>query len=97
MYLSRLVLNPRSRAVRHDLADCHELHRTIMRAFPSEPGDNGSVRAQFGVLYRVESLREMPAVLVQSQENPNWSVLEVQDDNRPYLTDHKTGKLDNLW
>lgn len=34
MYLSRLLLDPRGRHVRRDLADCHQLHRTIMSAFP---------------------------------------------------------------
>jgi CRISPR system Cascade subunit CasE len=33
-YLSRLILNPRSPRVRRDLADCHQLHRTVMTAFP---------------------------------------------------------------
>ncbi len=35
MYLSRLILNPRSRAVRRDLADCHSMHRTVMSGFPN--------------------------------------------------------------
>src|SRR5207248_8052978 len=34
IYLSRLYLNPRNRAVRLDLGDCHALHRTVLRAFP---------------------------------------------------------------
>jgi len=34
LYLSRVPLNPRERAVRRDLADCRALHRTILRAFP---------------------------------------------------------------
>lgn len=34
LYLSRVPLNPRERAVQHDLADCRALHRTILRAFP---------------------------------------------------------------
>ncbi len=34
LYLSRVPLNPRERAVQHDLADCRDLHRTILRAFP---------------------------------------------------------------
>ena len=34
VYLSRLVLDPRVRAVRRGLADCAQLHRTVMSAFP---------------------------------------------------------------
>jgi CRISPR system Cascade subunit CasE len=34
VYLSRLLLDPRSQHVRRDIADCHQLHRTIMSAFP---------------------------------------------------------------
>ncbi|MBX5446264.1 type I-E CRISPR-associated protein Cas6/Cse3/CasE, partial [Sphaerobacter sp.] len=33
MYLSRLILNPRSRDVRRDLADCQQLHRSVMSGF----------------------------------------------------------------
>ena len=33
MYLSKLTLNPRSRAVQRDLARPHDLHKTIMAAF----------------------------------------------------------------
>ena len=53
MYLSRLILNPRSRAVRRELADCQELHRTIMAGFPDVPSD-GDARSQLGVLYRLD-------------------------------------------
>lgn len=73
MTLSRLVLNPRAREVIRDLADCQELHRTILWAFPQAAG---SARATFGVLFRVE--RPQPgtlAVLVQSRERPNWDRL----------------------
>ena len=34
MYLSRLILNPRSRQVRNELADPYEMHRTVCKAFP---------------------------------------------------------------
>ncbi len=34
LYLSRVPLNLRERAVQRDLADCRALHRTILRAFP---------------------------------------------------------------
>lgn len=75
MYLSRLLLNPRSRAVRRDLENCQALHRTIMSAFPELPG-RADARAQLGVLYRLESGPVPgPVLLVQSRAVPNWSRL----------------------
>ena len=34
LYLSRLILNPRSRQVMSEMAHPYEMHRTLMRAFP---------------------------------------------------------------
>lgn len=89
IYLSRLMLDPRSRAVRADLADCHALHRTILGAFPSIPAPSpgstegtivaapSSARDHFDVLYRVDGDRRSPGLtlLVQSNVVPNWSRL----------------------
>src|SRR6266487_2639362 len=77
MYLSRLILNPRSRAVRRDLADCQDLHRTIMAGFPNVPAD-GDARSQLGVLYRLDihPRTGVPALLVQSSQQPDWSRLQ---------------------
>lgn len=75
MYLSRLVLNPRSREVRRDLSDCHALHRTLLSAF----GDAGGAdaRSAFGVLHRLEIDRRSGTalVLVQSDGAPAWGRL----------------------
>jgi CRISPR system Cascade subunit CasE len=77
MYLSRLVLNPRHRSVRRDLADCHGLHRTIMAAFADLGGTADSARARLAVLFRVEvGEGAAPVVLVQSGGKPDWSCLE---------------------
>lgn len=75
MYLSRLILNPRNRAVQRDLADCQQLHRTVMGAFPQAAGS--AARAEMGVLYRLDSDRNRGtlALLVQSGVEPNWSSL----------------------
>lgn len=77
MYLSRLVLNPRSWAVRRDLADCYEQHRTVMSAFGDLPTADGDARTQLGVLYRVDADRrtERMTLLVQSRAAPRWSAL----------------------
>ncbi len=79
MYLSRLVLNPRSQAVRRDLTDCQGMHRTLMSAFPLVQGGEGveKARAEHGVLYRLETDPRTGRLilLVQSREEPNWSAL----------------------
>lgn len=68
MYLSRLLLNPRSRQVQRETADPYNLHRTIMQAF-------GPDRAAAAVLHRLETDPRSGAVmlLVQSQAQPDWS------------------------
>lgn len=77
MYLSRLLLDPRSRAVRRDLADCQQLHRTIMSAFPQTQPSDDRARERFGVLHRLEvNNRQNRLILyVQSVEEPDWSIL----------------------
>jgi len=71
MYLSKLTLNPRSREVRRDLASHYELHRTVMRAFPScENGGPGRV------MFRIETASgDQPMIIVQSEKQPDWSHL----------------------
>jgi CRISPR system Cascade subunit CasE len=76
MYLSRLLLNTRNRAVWRDLADCQAMHRTVMSGFLATqiPGD---ARATIGVLHRIEVNRRTGSVtlMVQSLEKPDWSRL----------------------
>jgi len=76
MYLSRLILNPRSRHARRDISVPYEMHRTIMRAFPStDQGGPGRV------MFRLEPMRpdHPPVVIVQSQKEPDWSCLRAAD------------------
>jgi len=66
IYLASIYLNPRSRHVRRDVADCREMHRTVLRAFPRAPEGTAPGDA-FGVLYRVEQeSRGRNRMLVQS-------------------------------
>lgn len=75
MYLSRLILNPRSRAVQRDVARPHELHRTVLSAFP----DNLDA-ATDRVLHRIDQSRNGELVLlVQSPDVPDWSCLPSND------------------
>lgn len=69
MYLSRLILNPRSRQVQSEINNPYEMHRTVMNAFPADgPGR---------VLFRLESLARPGhlILLVQSEDEPDWSWL----------------------
>lgn len=68
MFLSRLLLNPRSRQVRREAAEPYELHRTLMRAF-------GPREVAGRVLFRLDGPRDGVALvlLVQSQTEPDWS------------------------
>jgi CRISPR system Cascade subunit CasE len=80
MHLSRLILDPRPREVRRDLADCHDLHRTIMSVFPHLEGDGEAARERLGVLFRVEPSPRAggpPVVLVQSNVLPDWTRLPM--------------------
>jgi len=77
LYLSRLILAISSPLVRRDLADCYQLHRTLLGAFPDAPAD-AQAREHFGVLYRAEPIERSPGllrVLVQSRHPPDWSHL----------------------
>jgi CRISPR system Cascade subunit CasE len=71
MFLSKLILNSRSRQARRDLASPYEMHRTLWRAFPKH--ETGRI------LFRVEAERcqSNPIVLVQSDLQPEWQRLDA--------------------
>jgi len=73
MYLSRLRLNVRERAVRRALGDVHALHRAVMRGFADDLAE-GAER----VLFRLEGEEAgRPCLLVQSLTMPAWERLEA--------------------
>lgn len=77
IFLSRVILDPLRRSVRRDLADCYQLHRTLLRAFPPVP-DGVSAREHVGLLYRAEPYarhQRLIRVLVQSTQAPDWTLL----------------------
>ncbi len=69
MFLSRLMLNPRSRRVQRELSNPYELHRSVCAAFPD------TLPPEERVLYRVDEHPRSgtPMLLVQSQGEPDWS------------------------
>ncbi len=86
MFLSQLHADLRDRDARRALGDCHLLHTTLMRAFPTLPGEPNP-RAAVGLLYRVEPSREARiCILAQSVTEPDWSRLPmwcVEDETKP--------------
>ncbi|MBI5963066.1 MAG: type I-E CRISPR-associated protein Cas6/Cse3/CasE [Chloroflexi bacterium] len=95
MYLSRLILNPRSRQVQHELADPYELHRTVSRAFPDgvfkteRTEDNAT-----NILFRVDlhPRTRIPTLLVQSRQQPIWDFLSTE--KKDYLLGENDLPLD---
>ena len=90
LYLSRLILNPRSRDVRRDLGNCYELHRTMLRAFPQVEDNGTKARECFSVLHRldVDQQQQKLTLLVQSSLKPDWSrlpsdYLSLTDEENP--------------
>lgn len=71
MYLSKLILNPRSRRVQREVAEPYQMHKSLMRAFPT-----GLKEGDERVLFRLEQGRNGALVLlVQSWTLPDWSWL----------------------
>jgi CRISPR system Cascade subunit CasE len=81
MYLSRLILNPRSRRAQKEIANPYEMHRSVMRAFPDDLQADSE-----RVLFRLESHRRAGSftLLVQSWMSPDWSWL-TEPSARGYL------------
>jgi CRISPR system Cascade subunit CasE len=81
MYLSRLILNPRNRRVQKDLANPHDLHRSLMCCFP----DSLDLQRE-RVLFRIDASPRANAftVLLQSTLEPGWDWLE-EGRTRGYL------------
>jgi len=83
LYLSRLVLDPRSRQVWSELAHPYEMHRTLMHAFERYPlKEKENAREKSGVLFRadVDDRRNRVIVYVQSSVEPDWSFLATLQD-----------------
>jgi CRISPR system Cascade subunit CasE len=74
-FLSQLTLNPHNGQVRAELSKPYEMHRTLLKAFPSEKvnhqrDDDGS----HGLLFRLSEVPRL-TVLVQSRIAPDWNKL----------------------
>jgi CRISPR system Cascade subunit CasE len=68
LWLTRLILDTRHRAVRADLSDAVLLHKRVMMLVPDGLGEQA--RARTGVLFRLEENRTGVSLLIQSQVSP---------------------------
>lgn len=85
VYLTKMILNPRSNQVRKEVGNPQELHRTISRAFPPienspdlKKHERKTPRNQYNILYRldIDRHRGKAFLLVQSEHKPDWNFLE---------------------
>jgi CRISPR system Cascade subunit CasE len=73
IYLSRLMLNARSRQAQSEWRDPYQMHKTLARGFP---GLSKEEYAAARVLFRVEEADKGEwCLLVQSKIAPDWSAL----------------------
>jgi CRISPR system Cascade subunit CasE len=75
VYLSRLIVSPRCRQARSEIANPFEMHRTIARVFEEfiESEDDGRF------LYRIDR-EPRPHALIQTKSEPDWSRLCIPAD-----------------
>jgi hypothetical protein len=84
-WMTRMLLNPRSRQVQRDLRNVADLHRTVMRLVPD--GLGATPRAQAGALFRLETDGAgEPVLLVQTRVRPSTDRLPTgyaRTESRP--------------
>lgn len=77
VYLSRLLLNPRSHQVQAELRDPYQMHRTLSKAFSDDREEYQQARC----LFRVDEIpgESYLCLLVQSRVQPNWGHWQVTE------------------
>jgi CRISPR system Cascade subunit CasE len=83
VFLSKLTIDVTSRHFRRDYADIHQMHRTVMSAFPHIE-DDIPARQAHGVLWRLDPSDSGFLLYVQSQIEPDWSSLPDHYLTRPH-------------
>lgn len=77
MFLHRILLDPRCKETRRDLADPYQMHSTLCRAFSVR--DERCPRGEF--LWRLEPETDptgYPRVIVQSWTLPDWTAIGIK-------------------
>ncbi|MET8048506.1 type I-E CRISPR-associated protein Cas6/Cse3/CasE [Streptosporangium sp. NPDC005286] len=73
--MTKLTLNQQSPAFLRDVADVHDMHRTLMSAYPELP-PTATYRSAHGVLWRLDTVAPAGIVqYVQSHTAPDWARL----------------------
>ncbi len=75
MYLSRLLLDPRSKQVHREGRDPYQQHRTVMSGFPQTLPDGERVLYRLDIQPRTGQM----ILLVQSKTEPSWDTLADKD------------------
>lgn len=84
IYLTKMILNPRSNQVRSEIGRPQELHKTISNAFPkiNNPPNTPkhlqkTPRNEYNILHRldIDRRRGVASLLVQAEHKPDWSLL----------------------
>lgn len=74
MYRSLLELDLLSPSAQRALADCNDMHRNLMRAFPDI--EAAAVREETGMLYALMTVEGKPCIYVVSRMLPDWSAVK---------------------
>lgn len=75
MFLTKLTINPRSPIFLRDIADVHDMHRTVMSGYP-DSAPTTTYRQTHGVLWRIDTLSGRQVILyIQSHTAPEWAHL----------------------
>lgn len=74
LYLSRLMLNSRSRQVQSEVRQPYEMHRTLSKGFANLSKDEFQAAR---ILFRLEEVNGQWQVLVQSKIEPHWNALQA--------------------
>ena len=82
MFLTKLTINVRSREFRRDFGNVHDMHRTIMSAYPN-PEDGAPARQAHAILWRLEPTQVGYIQLIQSRTEPDWNQLPPAHLTRP--------------
>ena len=96
-HLTFLELNPRHKTARRDMRSAHDMHRTLMRMFPSTPDCDRetSARSYSAVLWRIEP-GDAPTVLMQSGLAPDRTGLADGYTSGDLLTKRTDPFLESL-
>jgi CRISPR system Cascade subunit CasE len=81
MFLTKLTINVSSREFRRDFANIHDMHRTVMSAFPHP--DDTPARQAHSVLWRLDTSHTGYVQHIQSRTKPDWTNLSPRHLMQP--------------